>query len=209
MHALYEPDAPGAPALFWVTAGVLAGQSAAAVAVGPWWRAAVGGAALVGLLLATWLRRRPAVGLALLAASFGHWQVDRLQRPDLPPDHVQRLAGARVVLRGRLAERPVWRPGKLRLTIEAEAVRLGSEWQPAQGGVLVTLRDATRPWRRGDGMEGIHAVRRPRNFGNPGEFDFAAYLARRGVYATAFAADDRSWRRTPAAPGWDAPIERW
>jgi competence protein ComEC len=199
-----------APALFWVTGALLAGQSAAATVTRPWWWMIVAAAAL-GVVLAT--RRLPirlaAMTASLLAALFGYWQVEQLQRSNLAPQHIEHLAGARVVLRGRVAERPASRPDKLRLVIDTQAVRRGPEWEPAHGRVLVTLRSVSQAWQRGGGVEAIVALRRPRNFGNPGEFDFEAYLARRGIYATAFAADDRSWLRLPAPPTWTAAIERW
>jgi competence protein ComEC len=74
---------------------------------------------------------------------------------------------------------------------------------------LISVRDAVQPWQRGDGVEALVELHRPRNFGNPGEFDFEAYLARRGVYVTAFAASDQSWLRTATIGGWTAWPERW
>jgi len=207
------PRAPARPTpLFWLTSGLLVGQvAAAAVAGGAWrWLLAIGALALVGLWRCGCAdARAAALGLALIAGAVGHWQVDVLRHPRLPADHVRRLAGTRVVLRGVIAERPTQRPGKTRLTIAAMAIRRGADWQPAEGLVLVTLRAATQPWQRGDGVEALLALRRPRNFGNPGEYDFAAYLARRAVYATAFAASDRSWPRSAGSAGWMRDLERW
>jgi competence protein ComEC len=208
-------DATGArraPALFWLTGGLLAGQAVAAVAAGPLWTVGT----LIGALAAWGLRAgwrrgplRPALGAALLAAALGHWQVDRVLRPRFAPDHLQQAVGQRAMVRGRIVDRPARRPGKLRLVIDAAAIRRGADWQPASGRVLVTLLHATQPWQRGDGVEAMLALRRPRNFGNPGEFDFEAYLARRGIYVTGFAPDDASWQREPVAGGWAAAIERW
>jgi len=205
-------DAARPTPLFWVTSGLLAGQAAAAGGGGAAWQwlPTLSALGLLGLwrggyaVAAVW-----PLALALLAAAAGHWQVDRLLRPTFPTDHVQRLAGTRLVLRGTLAEPPVRRPAKTRLVIDAAAVRRGAEWQPAQGRVMVTLRAAAQPWQRGDGVEAMLELRRPRNFGNPGEFDFEAYLARRGIYVTAFAASDQAWQRTPVASGWMSGLERW
>jgi competence protein ComEC len=212
MLTAHEPGARRTTLLFWLTGGLLAGQGAAA-AVGPVWRWTA--AAIAVLTFLRPLRRRQAdaravaLGAALLAAAAGHWQVDRILHPMLPPDHVRWFVGDRVVLRGSIAERPTRRPARTRLVIEAGAVRRGAEWQPAQGRVLVTLRAATQPWQRGDGVEAVVELRRPRNFGNPGEFDFEAYLARRGIQVTALAPDDRAWPRAPAAAGWASGLERW
>jgi competence protein ComEC len=144
--------------------------------------------------------------VALIAAAGGHWQVDRIIRPVFAPDHVQWFAGQRAVIRGSVVDRPVRRATSTRLMIEVAAVRRGGDWQAASGRVLVTVRGVSQPWRVGDRLEALLGLRRPRNFGNPGEFDYEAYLARRGVYLTAFATSDRGWARTAAAPD---PIERW
>ena len=145
----------------------------------------------------------------LLAALLGHWQVDRLLRPTLRADDVARLVGERVVLRGaspsgRAAARRD-APGDRR----SRAARRGADWQPAHGPPARHACAPAQAWRRGDAVEALVGVRRPRNFGNPGEFDFAAYLARRGIYATAFAADDAAGSATPAAADWAAALERW
>jgi competence protein ComEC len=212
MPTVVATDVRNTPALFWLTGGLLAGQTAAAVTAGPWWTvSALIGALVVFMIGVRWRPSvlRPAVAAALLAAALGHWQVDRVLRPRFGPHHLQQTVGQRLVLRGYVVERPARRPGKTRLVVEAAAIRRGAEWQPASGRVMVTLLRATQPWRRGDGVEAILALRRPRNFGNPGEFDFEAYLARRGIYVTGFAASDMSWQRQPVAEGWAAGIERW
>lgn len=212
MSPVVATDVRHTPALFWLTGGLLCGQTAATVTAGPCW--AVG--ALIAALALSMIRAgwrpavlRPAVVAALLAAALGHWQVDRVLRPRFAPHHLQQSVGQRLVLRGHVVERPAQRPGRVRLVIDAATIRRGADWQPASGRVMVTLLRATQSWRRGDGVEAILALRRPRNFGNPGEFDFEAYLARRGIYVTGFAASDAAWQRQPAAEGWAAGIERW
>src|SRR5215470_10717384 len=235
-RSMRVPHPPGRPTpLFWLTGGVLSGQAAAAAGAAPTWRWAIGIVALVALAvwatthamahrrlrtpMATAFARHPARGAwrawyatiaaALLAALVGHWQLDRLLRPTLPADHVARLIGERALLRGHIAERPAHRSTKTRLVVEITAARRGAEWQPASGLLLVTVREVRQAWQRGDAVEALLEVRQPRNFGNPGEFDFSAYLARRGIYATAFAAADTAWLRAPAAPGLGAGLEAW
>ena len=198
--------------LFWLTAGLLAGQTAAA-SYGGWCIEALLALAGLPFLWAWWRRRAPAIGgtiaLALFAAALGHWQVDRRLHPSFPSDHVARQHGARLLLRGHIAEPPAARPAATHLIIEASALRRGAEWQPAEGRVLVTVRAVIQPWQRGDGVEALLTVRRPRNFGNPGEFDYESFLARRALYATAFSASDAGWRRSPAADGATRALEHW
>jgi competence protein ComEC len=183
------------PPIVAAALGTLAGQAAAAAVEG-WWLPAL--LALVGTLCAS--RRGTARWFAwgFFAAALGHVQAGRVLRPHLAADHVARAAGRTVELRGRIADWPVRRPAGLRFTIEVEALRAGAEWAPARGRVQVTVRMAEQPWRIGDAVEGRCRLREPRRFGNPGEFDYPAYLARRRVYVTGFAADDTGWIRTPA-----------
>src|SRR5579862_4197338 len=196
--------------LLWACAGLLAGQAGAAVAPGTAWEWST----VAGALGFIWLGRRRAesrayaCALALIAAAFGHWQLERRLRPHLPPDHVQVLAGARAVVRGHLAERPAPRPAATLFVLDTMAARRGGEWQPIEGRLRLTVRQATRVWHRGDVIEAVLAVRRPHNFGNPGEFDFEAYLARRAIYATAFANSDADWRRL-SSEGSVLALERW
>jgi competence protein ComEC len=198
------------PLLVWLAVGTVIGQAAAAPLPGV---ACALFAATVGLLvagIAVLTRARSPhlapLALALIAAAIGHRMVDRLVHPQLAAGDVAHLAGGRALVRGRIAERPSNRIQGTRLTIDVAATRRGGDWMPAAGRVLATVRDATVAWQRGDGVEALLALRQPRNFGNPGEFDYEAYLGRRGIHATAFALTDRDWHRTAAAPSW---LERW
>src|ERR1700690_4401835 len=117
--------------LFWVTGGLLGGQAAAAVVGGSSWEWLLVLAALVPVGPFVLCRRHAsalvwASVMALLAAAVGHWQLDRRLHPRLPPDHVERLAGMRVVLRGRIAERPAPRPATTQLVLETAAARRGA-----------------------------------------------------------------------------------
>lgn len=195
-------------ALCWVTVGLLFGQALAARVSGPTIGIVTGGFA------APWLLRRRAAarlaGAVLLAIGIGHYQVDARLRPQFDARHVQRFAGQAIEVQGRIAERPMRRPAQTRVVIAATATRRGQAWEPAHGRVLVTIGQAAQPWRRGDRVRAPLQLRHPRNFGNPGEFDYEAYLARRRIYVTAFATDDRAWEREAAPPyGPAALLEVW
>src|SRR5262245_52714093 len=131
MLAAPHTPPPRLPVIHWLTVGLLIGQIGATFA-GEMARNATALAAVV--ILAVGLRWRgtvrPVVGAALLASAFGHWQVERVLRPTFPADHVSHAVGARVALHGHIVERPVRRPGKVRLVIEAEVMRRGPDWQP-------------------------------------------------------------------------------
>jgi competence protein ComEC len=196
--------------LLWVAVGLLAGQAAAATSSV---LVASALAALGPVLFCLWRRwsQGALAGVALLGAVFGFAQTSRLLAPDPHAQDVHRFAGRSVELRGRIAARPSRGRDRTRLLIDVSAVRGGGDWETTQGRVLVTLRSPTKPWRRDDRIRaGIIRLRRPRNFGNPGEFDYVAHLARRGVHVTGFAMDDLRWeRKAPVRRGWGTWVERW
>lgn len=160
--------------------------------------------AIAAVATAAWLacrarHRLRLVGSMLIAAALGQVQMSSTVRPALPAEHIVHQAGKVATLRGRVAERPRRGAGRVRLLIETESLRAGTEsWAPSTGRVLVTLRSPGQRWERGDGIEASLRLRRPRNFGNPGEFDYEGYLARQRVYVTAYAVDDRLWLRRAA-----------
>jgi competence protein ComEC len=198
---------PSPWALRLVTAGLMVGQALAAPLPGRTpWPAAAG---LVALL-AVARRTRLATAVAVLgAAVLGHGQVDALLRPALGEQHVSRLAGETVEARGWIVERPSRRASGTRLLLEATAVRRGDVWRPAYGQVLLTVGRSEQGWMRGDELQGWFRLRRPRNFGNPGEFDYESFLGRRGIYVTGYAGGDRGWTRTARPPGAGTALESW
>jgi competence protein ComEC len=190
--ALLEPVG-AAPLLVCVATGWLAGDLTAAHAalLSPALLAVGGG----GVLLALGTARSVRVVVAVLGAVVGYLRADQVYRPDFPLAHIARApTRARLHLEGVLAADPDAAGASVRLWLMAEQIDDGHGWRAVQGRVLLTLRHAQRTWRAGDRLRALVSLRHPRNFGNPGEFDYAGYLARRGVYVTAFAADDSQFR---------------
>lgn len=150
-------------------------------------------AAVAALLMWTSASRRVAVGV--LVCVWANMAAYRVCRPSFAPDHVA-LAPLRVPLRvdGALAADIDGNDASVRVMVGAQHIDDGAGWGPASGQVLLSLRHARRTWQAGDRVEMPLTLRRPRNFGNPGEFDYAGYLARRSIYVTAFAEDDAEFR---------------
>lgn len=200
-------DRPPATPLYWLALGLLVGQLAGVHVAGSWLTVAAAVAAAILSALAWRIARLAPVGLAVAAVAVGHWQVAPLRDGGIDETSVARLAGGRVWVRGTIAERPLRNAERTRLVVDVDAARRGADWQAAGGHVQLTVGAAAQPWRAGDGVVALVSLRVPRNFGNPGEFDYRAHLARRAVVATGYARGDGDWARVPAPP--PAILERW
>ena len=179
------------PPLIVAALGALSGDAVAAAGWRPHAGVAVAcaaGAAL-GLVLAPppWRRLVTAalfaVGCAVAAT--------RTYAPTLAADHIAR-APTRTPLQveGVVADDVPGTGQRARMLLDVDRVDDGAGWRAAHGRMRLTLRTAHRTWRIGDRVRVSASLRHPRNFGNPGEFDYVAYLARRRIYVTAFVDDD-------------------
>jgi competence protein ComEC len=146
------------------------------------------------------------VAVALGAVALGAWRMDAVIAPALPAEHVaRRPLPLRTTLVGRIVAMPMRRGDRTIVVVEAE--RVGGA--PAAGLVRLGIRRPTRRWRFGERLRARTTLRAPRNFDNPGGFDWAGHLARRGIRVTGgvWAADDVV--RLPArVRGVRAAIER-
>ena len=168
-------------------AGVAWGWQAAS----PLW---LGG--LLILSVASWIIGgfRLAVLVSLLSGAFlvGNLTLHRVYTPDFPVHHLRQLTlPQKVTLEGWLFQEPERGPGRGRLYLEARRIWQDGQSRPVTGKVLVTVRHLQGRWQYGDVMKLPLKLRTPRNFHTPGSFDYAGYLARRGIYLTAFVWDDR------------------
>jgi competence protein ComEC len=149
------------------------------------------------------------LGLALLAGVLGRLSAEKAYQPGLPADHIARAPLQRLVsLDARLLTEAERRLQGGRLRLDTLRVDDGSGWHAVHGTLLLTVRHLAQEWEAGDLVRLRVALRRPRNFGNPGEFDYEGYLARRGIYVTAYADDDTRFTRLrrPESP---ALLARW
>lgn len=176
----------GIAPIYLVAAAVLAGDMLGVCGVAaPLWVA-------VGLAVATaalFMRRvaGPANVVALLAigaaASTAAWQVVAPGASALSlrnfPDH------AIVTVEGRIDRAPLRFPDREYVFVDVERVGLrAAAMRPARGTIRITVVGGSAGVRVGDQVRVTSALRFPRNFGDPGEFDYAGYLARQGIVAT-------------------------
>jgi competence protein ComEC len=186
--------------LIALTVTYLFGQVCAAWGwfVSPLW---LGGFALLSIALWCCGGRRPAglVGGLLLVFSLANFALRSVLLPSFPPEHLRHLSLPQAVtLEGWLFREPECFPRRGRLYVEALRVWQDGVPRPASGKILVTVRTLAGPWRYGDVLHLSLQLRAPRNFHTPGGFDYEGYLARQGIYLSAFLWDDSAIRRTGA-----------
>lgn len=136
---------------------------------------------------------------AALALGFLSWfalgvAAVQVERAAEPTDSVAKLAEeGRLDLSvphhwiGRLRSDPLRLPWGQRLEIELESVESAGNSQPVRGGLRLNFFDdagnssALTRIRAGERVEVLASAREPRNFLDPGAFDFRGYLARQGT----------------------------
>jgi competence protein ComEC len=131
-------------------------------------------------------RARPGVALSLAAiAGAATIPVHAILAPPASALSLRRFPdGAVVRIEGRLIREAERYHGRVHLFVEAERASQAPELlRPARGTVRVTVLKPV-DFRIGETVRISARIRFPRNFGNPGEFDYEAYQARQGIAAT-------------------------
>jgi len=196
------------PLLLIVAVAMLAGDLIGSVEAAP----LIG---LIGLVAALALAALPAkrsrpervtAALAMLSFGFACTAAVGVYSPQLPADHIAARhvpAGARI--EGTLLADAESRPSNTRLLLAVDSIAVGGEASVASGRLLLYVRNVRRDWAAGERVRVTASLRQPRNFGNPGEFDYRNYLARRQVYVTGFASDDSTFELLAS----DVPSASW
>lgn len=100
---------------------------------------------------------------------------------------VSHLTGSRVEVRGVVFDVPERGRRTTQVCINAQICRAeGSEVQPCDGAVILYIGEMGGNFAAGDLVSFTARLRPLSNSGNPGEFDYAAYLRNRGFRAAAF-----------------------
>jgi competence protein ComEC len=139
--------------------------------------AQLGGAVTVGKL-----------GIAALAGALaiaGAQQGARFLRPACTPDAPCALAlPGKAMIEGWIATDPVFEGDGMRFDFEVAAVRAPEGWRSVRSGVRVHARGVQGAWQVGDCLRLEAWLRLPRNFANPGAFDYVRHLRSRGIDVT-------------------------
>jgi competence protein ComEC len=129
---------------------------------------------------------------ALLLLVFGYVRHQKLLIPAFAPNHLRSVMSedARLYLEGTLIQEPEKLPGRSRWLLRFDRLWHPTGAEDINGDLLLSIRNVHREWRFADRVRFWLQPRVPRDAGNPGGFDYATYLARRGIYATAFLDND-------------------
>lgn len=151
-----------------------------------WWKQGRRAAVLVGCLLAMF--------------SFAHVTLWKVLQPHFSPHHLRNLSlPQQVIIDGWLFREPEHAPHRSRLYVEALHVWKDGTSHPAMGKILLTVHTLSSSWHYGDVLRLRLNLRQPRNFRTPGSFDYEGYLARQGIFLSAFLWDDTVIERTGTA----------
>lgn len=144
-------------------------------------------------LAALWRKARVAAGCCSLAALVFAGALCAVARHPGPPPVLEPEGD--VILEGCVVEPPVPAAGRERFIVDLE--------RDARAQVTVYLGEGERlpPLRYGQPVEIDARVRSPRNFGNPGAFDYAGYLARKDIFWIASARGAGAVRVLPGRCG--------
>ena len=165
---------------------------------------------LFPLCLLLWRRKLLIAQLFALAAVFalGAFLIRLSLYPAIPAHHIAHLPDRhRVQLTGRIYLPPQRYERETVLYLMAEGISQGDTVVPATGRVRITIRDPAVPLRYGYRVRLQAKLYHPRNFRNPGSFDYAGYLRRLGVLVTGYVREGDPVEVLSTAGG--NPLLRW
>ncbi len=148
---------------------------------------------LFGVAWPRWRRWALLFCLSSAALSVGYLRHRQLLYPVFASNHLRTVMArdATLYLEGTLRREPEHLPRRVRWLVEAERIWHPTGAEEITGNILVGLRTVKRDWRYGDRVRLRLHPQVPQDGGNPGGFNYATYLARRDIYATAFVDHDQ------------------
>jgi competence protein ComEC len=149
---------------------------------------------------------RPAVATVAALLAVGAVGALRGTEPPVAADHVSRLALPRSArVEARLVDEPTrWTAERARLMVEVERV----DGEARTGAVQLTAYGPTPPLATGQRIAVEARLDRPLGFRNPGTFDYAERLLRRGIAVVGTARAERIVALDEREPPWPARLKR-
>lgn len=174
--------------IFWLTGACIGGiVLATAVGQAESWLLWL----LTLLLLSSWLllrKSRLETGIILGATGLlGFLLTNLALQPPADPQHIVHFTrGSHQVLEGRLQNLATYSDGRSRFDLLVSRLWRGKRVAQVTGRVRVSIGQGPVAVQEGQLLRLRTRLRRPRNFGCPGEFDYTGHLASQQVFVTAF-----------------------
>jgi competence protein ComEC len=153
------------------------------------------GACSLAVVIVCAVMRRAAVGtvfVVLLAAVLGALAYAPFHTLPIAVRQLEGWLHRPVVVEGVVRHVEPGVSGGLRITLCYDSIEIPGEQLLCSGFVLVTLNETIREYRYGQRLRISCRLSRPRNFNNPGGFDYERFLAHRTLYIRSFLNDDRT-----------------
>jgi competence protein ComEC len=166
------------------------------------WSAAVLTAAVASAVVAVGVRagRHQLAAPLLLITALGYLSLQPWMAPPPGPGNAARFVEqGPVPMTGHVIDTPRTVAGRQKLYLELIDPGRRNKPGPTGGRIRLTVQGLSPALARGDRVQFAARLRAPRNFNNPGGFDYHRYLMLRGVQATAWvAAEKLQW--SPGRP---------
>ncbi len=142
----------------------------------------------------------------------GIFSIQLYLHPELSPSHISRFAGLeRIALEGTIEGPPEYSRGRTQLHIRSQKVILSNRHLPAEGLLLVFLKEENHSLRVGDLLRLSCRLYPPRGFRNPGGFSYERHLALERIHTIGFLSEKKGWVKL--GEGFKNPVtlrvERW
>ena len=172
--------------IYLVAIAILAGDAlGVSLFAVPLWMAAMFAIAAAALFMRRAASAATLVAMAAIAAAMSIPAREAVA-PRFSAQSIRNFSdGTALTLEGRIGRASQQYPDREYVFVDVErAGPSASTLRAASGRVRLTFVGAPAPIRVGDEVRIAGALRFAHNFGDPGEFDYAGYLARQGIAAT-------------------------
>jgi competence protein ComEC len=170
---------------------------------------------LFGLWVVLMILRRPRWSswvLLLFFSTLGHLSIHLYLHPNHSPSHISRFIGLdRIAVEGIIDRVPQRSMEGIQLLIRSQKVILSDRQLPAEGRLLLFLREEGTPFHIGDRLRFVCRLSSPRGFRNPGGFSYERHLAFEQIYTLGFLSIRGGWVKIGKGSGNPLilSIERW
>jgi competence protein ComEC len=154
----------------------------------------IGIISLILISVVSILRNRPTLRTIAILTLFwllGTVLINLKLRPPFPRNHIFHYAGmGRVNVEGLLYRSPIPSLRGAKLYLKVEKIHLPDGLIVAHGNALISVKQYKGNLRYGDRIRLIAKLYHPRNFNNPGGFNYQRFLAYKGIWVTGYVEKD-------------------